>query len=65
MARIDRSKRALGTAVKRTKPSLSAQIVVDRDLAHGRVLDCGCGYGFEASHYSWEAYDPYDQECAR
>jgi 16S rRNA G1207 methylase RsmC len=28
---------------------MSAQIVVDRDLVHGRVLDYGCGYGFEAS----------------
>jgi SAM-dependent methyltransferase len=38
---------------------MSAQIVVDRDLVHGRVLDYGCGYGFDASHYGWEAYDPY------
>ena len=25
----------------------------------GRVLDFGCGFGFDADHYGWEAFDPY------
>ena len=59
MARIDRSKRALGTAVKRDKPSQAAQVLVQRGLIKGRVLDYGCGFGFDADHFAWESYDPY------
>jgi SAM-dependent methyltransferase len=33
--------------------------LVDRGLARGRVIDYGCGYGFDADHFGWEAYDPY------
>jgi hypothetical protein len=59
MARIDRSKRALGGAIKRPKPSAAATIIVSRGLARGRVLDYGCGFGFDADHYGWDSYDPY------
>ncbi len=59
MARIDRAKRSLGTAVKRTKPSIAAQILVDHGLIDGRVLDYGSGYGFDANYYGWESFDPY------
>jgi hypothetical protein len=59
MARIDRSKRAVGTAVRRSKPSRAASILVDQGLARGRVLDFGCGFGFDADLFGWEAYDPF------
>ena len=29
------------------------------NLLKGNVLDFGCGYGFDADHFGWEAYDPY------
>jgi hypothetical protein len=59
MARIDRLKRALGSAVKRTKPSQAAMVLVDRKLIVGRVLDFGCGHGCDAGEFGWDAYDPY------
>ena len=59
MARIDRSKRALGGAIKRTQPSRAATIIVQQKRALGRVLDYGCGYGLDAKTYGWDAYDPY------
>lgn len=59
MPRIDRSKRALGTAVKRDKPSHAAELLAGMGLARGRVLDYGCGFGFDADHYGWDSYDPY------
>lgn len=59
MARIDRAKRALGGAIKRTKPSRAANIIAEQGRAVGRVLDYGCGFGFDAETYGWEAYDPY------
>jgi len=59
MARIDRQKRAMGGAVKRTKPSQAARVLVDRLLTVGRVLDYGCGYGYDADEFGWDAYDPF------
>jgi SAM-dependent methyltransferase len=59
MARIDRAKRAMGTAVTREKPSLAAEVLVGRELPRGRVLDYGCGFGFDADHFGWESYDPF------
>lgn len=59
MARIDRLKRALGGAIKRTQPSRAATILVQQKRALGRVLDYGCGYGLDAKTYGWDAYDPY------
>ena len=59
MARIDRSKRALGGAIKRTKPSRAATILMERKLISGRVLDFGCGHGVDAATYGWDAFDPY------
>jgi 2-polyprenyl-3-methyl-5-hydroxy-6-metoxy-1,4-benzoquinol methylase len=61
MTRIDRSKRALGTALKRDKPSQAAEVLVARGLVKGRVLDYGCGFGFDANQFGWESYDPYYQ----
>ena len=59
MARIDRQKRALGGAIKRTRPSRAAEILVAQGRAVGRVLDYGCGYGLDAGTFGWDAYDPY------
>lgn len=59
MARIDRGKRAMGTAVKRDKPSQAAEVLVERGLTRGRVLDFGCGFGFDADHFGWDSYDPF------
>jgi SAM-dependent methyltransferase len=59
MARIDRLKRSVGTAVKRTTPSRAAELLTSRGLIRGRVLDYGCGFGFDADHFGWEAFDPY------
>ena len=59
MPRIDRSKRSLGTAVKRSKPSRCAEILTSLNLVKGKVLDYGCGFGFDADYFGWEAYDPY------
>lgn len=59
MARIDRQKRALGGAIKRRTPSRAASLIYDNGWAVGRTLDYGCGYAIDASHLSWEAYDPY------
>jgi len=39
MARIDRGKRALGGAIKRTMPSHAATVLVERALVRGRTLD--------------------------
>jgi SAM-dependent methyltransferase len=59
VARIDRGKRALGGAIKRTKPSHAASTLVARGLVRGRALDYGCGYGLDAATFGWDAYDPY------
>lgn len=32
---------------------------MERGLVRGRVLDFGCGFGFDADHFGWEGYDPY------
>jgi hypothetical protein len=59
MPRIDRLKRSLNTAVRRDKPSKAAQVITSLGLAKGRVLDYGCGFGFDADYFAWEGYDPF------
>lgn len=49
----------LGGAVRRETPSRTALVLVERGLIRGRVLDHGCGFGFDADHFGWEAYDPH------
>src|SRR5262245_66557240 len=49
----------LGGAIQRETLSRTAQILVERGLVRGRVLDYGCGFGFDADHFGWEAYDPH------
>lgn len=46
------------TAIKRTKPSRPMAWLSKNSLLVGRVLDFGCGQGFDASHFNLEKYDP-------
>jgi ATP adenylyltransferase len=48
----------LGGAIRRETVSKTARFLEERRLLRGRVLDYGCGFGFDADHYGWEAYDP-------
>ena len=49
----------LGGAPDRKALSKTARVLIDGDLIRGRVLDYGCGLGFDADQQGWEAYDPY------
>jgi 2-polyprenyl-3-methyl-5-hydroxy-6-metoxy-1,4-benzoquinol methylase len=49
----------LGGAVRRGTVSKTARFLVENELARGRVLDYGCGFGFDADHFGWAAYDPH------
>jgi hypothetical protein len=49
----------LGGAIRRETVSKTAQLLDDRGLLRGRVLDYGCGFGFDADHFGWEAFDPH------
>lgn len=49
----------LGGAVRRETVSATAQVLVARGLVRGRALDYGCGFGFDADHFGWEAFDPH------
>lgn len=48
----------LGGAVRRESVSAQARVLVERGLIRGRVLDYGCGHGFDADHFGWDAFDP-------
>jgi SAM-dependent methyltransferase len=49
----------LGGAIRRATVSKTAQFLAESRLLRGRVLDYGCGLGFDADHFGWEAYDPH------
>jgi ATP adenylyltransferase len=49
----------LGGAIRRETVSKTARLLQERRLLRGRILDFGCGFGFDADHFGWEAYDPY------
>jgi len=49
----------LGGAPNRKVLSKTARVLIARNLIRGRVLDYGCGFGFDADQQGWEAYDPY------
>jgi hypothetical protein len=51
--------KGLGGAVRRETVSRTARFLEGRRLLRGRVLDYGCGFGFDADHFGWEAFDPY------
>ena len=47
------------TAIYRNAPSVPMRILHDRGLLVGRMLDYGCGRGFDANFFGMESYDPY------
>ena len=49
----------LGGAIRRATVSQTARFLDERRLLRGRVLDYGCGFGFDADHFGWGAYDPH------
>jgi hypothetical protein len=49
----------LGGAVCRETVSKTARFLELHQLLRGRVLDYGCGFGFDADYFGWEAYDPH------
>src|SRR5262249_47940398 len=49
----------LGGAIRRETVSKTARFLEGNRLLRGRVLDYGCGFGFDADHFGWEAYDPH------
>src|SRR5262245_7503028 len=48
-----------GGAPDRKALSKTARVLIEGNLIRGRVLDYGCGLGFDADQNGWEAYDPY------
>ena len=49
----------LGGAIRRETISKTALFLEEHRLLRGRVLDYGCGFGFDADHFGWEGFDPY------
>lgn len=46
------------TAIKRKQPSAPLQYLLENGLIKGRVLDYGCGRGFDMTFLQSEGYDP-------
>ena len=57
--RMNRVKVYLGGAMKRKSPSKASILYQQLNILNGRILDYGCGYGFDAKKYDWDSYDPY------
>ena len=49
----------LGGAIRRETVSKTARFLEAHGLLRGRVLDYGCGFGLDANHFGWEAFDPH------
>ena len=47
------------TAPLRDDPSAPMLYLAEQNLLQGRVLDYGCGHGFDADYYDLCGYDPY------
>jgi len=47
------------TAPHRDSPSEPMVYLADQDRLYGRVLDYGCGHGYDADYYGLDGYDPY------
>ncbi len=47
------------TAISRSKPSRPLRYLLANQLVKGRVLDYGCGRGFDAAYLNADKYDPY------
>lgn len=46
------------TAITRKKPSVPTRYLTENDLLKGRILDFGCGRGFDSQYLGCESYDP-------
>jgi len=46
------------TAITRKKPSLPMRNLDKKGLLQGKLLDFGCGKGFDANHFGMFGYDP-------
>jgi hypothetical protein len=57
--RVDRAKVYLGGASIRQHQSKSTTILKNLNLLQERVIDYGCGYGFDAILNGYEKYDPF------
>lgn len=53
----------LGGAIEHQQPSDAASWLVENKKVNGRVLDYGCGHGFDADHFGWSGYDPYYRQA--
>lgn len=49
----------LGGAPDRQSPSKTAIVLREKGLIRGKVLDYGCGLGFDADQFGWQGYDPH------
>lgn len=49
----------LGGAIQHDEVSFAARWLYENHHIRGRVLDFGCGRGFDADHFGWVGYDPY------
>jgi len=47
------------TAITRKKPSAPMQMLAGSYQLSGRILDYGCGKGFDADHFGIERFDPH------
>ena len=47
------------TAIVRKQPSLPITLLKGKGLIKPKVLDYGCGRGFDAKHLKCDKYDPY------
>jgi hypothetical protein len=53
-----------GGAIRRETVSATARFLADHGLLRGRILDYGCGFGFDADHFGSEAFDPHYRQQA-
>lgn len=47
------------TALTRKRPSSPIRFLFKNNLIQGRVLDYGCGKGFDADYFGFDKFDPY------
>lgn len=67
MAKVKRKKgkggfvffKEFGGAPERIALSKTASVLLEAGLIRGRVLDYGCGHGYDAEQQGWDAWDPY------
>jgi len=54
-----KNNKAHNTAIARKCPSLPMKNLEKHELLKGKILDYGCGRGFDANHYKTDSYDPH------